>query len=133
MPAVTILDDEYATLWYHPAEKVIHHEIHKFLVPGAFEKLLSTGAELMERHGASKWLSDDRNNVVISPQDLDWADNHWIPRVQKAGFRYWAIVVPAHAVAAMQMKSLQAKRSRQNIEVGMFGSVEEGMAWLRSR
>ncbi len=129
----TILDDEYATLWFHSDEKIVHHQIHKFLVPGAFEKLLSAGAELLERHGASKWLSDDRNNVVVSPEDLDWADTHWIPRVQKAGFKYWAIVVPGHAVAQLQMKALQAKRRRQNIDVAMFESVEDALAWLKSR
>jgi hypothetical protein len=133
MEPKTILDDEYATLWYHPEEKVVHHQIHKFLVPGAFEKLLSSGAELMEQHRATKWLSDDRNNVVVSPEDLKWADEQWLPRVRKAGFRYWAIVVPANVVASMQMKALQAKRRRENIDVSMFESVDEAMAWLASR
>jgi hypothetical protein len=82
MAAMTVLDDEYATLWYHPEEKVVHHQIHEFLVPGVFEKLLSTGADLMEGHGARKWLSDDRANVVVSPEDLKWADDHWAPRVE---------------------------------------------------
>jgi hypothetical protein len=132
MEAETILDDEYATLWYHPEEKVVHHQIHKFLVPGVFEKLLSSGAELMEQHRATKWLSDDRNNVVVSPEDLKWADEQWLPRVRKAGFRHWAIVAPANVVASMQMKALQAKRRRENIEVLMFESVEEAMAWLAS-
>jgi hypothetical protein len=133
MAATTVLDDEYATLWYHPEEKIVHHQIHKFLVPGVFEKLLSTGADLMEKHGACKWLSDDRANVVVSPEDLKWADDHWAPRVQKAGFKYWAIVVPSNAVAALQMKALQAKRAAQNIEVAMFETVDEAMAWLTSR
>jgi hypothetical protein len=133
MPTTTILDDEYVTLWYHPEEKIVHHKIHKFLVPGVLEKLLSTGADLMERHGAVKWLSDDRNNVVVSPEDLRWADEQWAPRVQKAGFKYWAVVAPATAVAGLQMRALQAKRRKQNIEVAMFETVEEGLAWLTSR
>jgi hypothetical protein len=51
----------------------------------------------------------------------------------KAGFKYWAIVVPANAVAALQMKALQAKRTAQQIEVAMFETVDEAMAWLTSR
>ena len=133
MSKQTILDTEYATLWYHPEEKVIHHKIHKFLVAGVFEKLLSAGAELMETHGAVKWLSDDRNNVVVSPEDLEWSDRIWAPRVLRAGFKYWAIVVPSMAVAELQMKALQAKRRQQGILVEMFETVEEAMAWLNSR
>jgi hypothetical protein len=131
--AVTVIEDEYVTLWYHPDDKIVHHRIHKFLVPGVFEKLLGTGAELMERHGAEKWLSDDRNNVVVSPEDLAWAEENWVPRVLKAGFKHWAIVVPSTAVAEMQMKALQAKRRKQGITVEMFEVVDDAMAWLRSR
>jgi len=133
MPMQTILDDEHATLWYHPEEKVIHHEIHRFMVPGVFERLLSRGAELMEEHGAVKWLSDDRSNIVVSPEDLEWSNTTWFPRVQKAGFRFWAIVVPSQAVAGMQMKALRAKRQKQGVEVEMFESVEAAMEWLGSR
>jgi malonyl CoA-acyl carrier protein transacylase len=132
VPPTTILDDEFATLWYHPDEKVVHHKIHKFLVAGVFERLLNTGAELLEKHGAVKWLSDDRNNVVLSPEDRQWSDTVWAPRVLKLGFRYWAIVVPGQAVAELQMKQLKAKRQKQGLVVEMFETPEQAMAWLRS-
>jgi hypothetical protein len=61
------------------------------------------------------------------------AEENWVPRVLKAGFKHWAIVVPSTAVAEMQMKALQAKRRKQGIAVEMFEAVEEAMAWLRSR
>ena len=133
MPTETIIDDEFVTLWYHPDQKVIHHKIHKFLVPGVFERLLSTGAELMEKRGAVKWLSDDRNNVVVAPEDREWSDKTWAPRVMKAGFKYWAIVVPSQAVAELQMRALRAKRQKQGLAVEMFETVEAAMAWLTSR
>jgi len=130
---VTVIDDEFVTLWYHPDEKVVHHQIHKFLVAGVFERLLSKGAELLETHGATKWLSDDRNNVVVSPEDLAWSDTVWAPRVLKAGFKHWAIVVPSTAVAELQMKALRTKRQKQGLTVEMFERVEDAMAWLESR
>jgi hypothetical protein len=133
MPPVTIIDDAFVTLWYHPEQKVIHHQIHQFLVAGAFQRLLTAGAELMEKHGAAKWLSDDRNNVVLSPDDREWSDTVWAPRVLKAGFKYWAIVVPSQAVAELQMKALRAKREKQGLVVEMFVSVEDAMTWLTTR
>ncbi len=133
MPRVTILDDEYASLWYHPESKIVHHKMKEFLVPGVLRTLLTAGAELLEKHGATKWLSDDRNNVVAVPEDLKWADDIWYPRVVKAGFKHWAIVVPSKAVAAMQMKTLQSRRRRDGIEVEMFETVEQAQAWLESR
>lgn len=131
-PPITLIDDEFVSLWYHVDAKVVHHKIKTFLTPGVFERLLSTGADVLEKHGVKKWLSDDRNNVVIAPEDMKWADAVWHPRVQMAGFRYWAIVVPSMAVGALQLKSVLQKRRKQGLIVELFETVDEAMAWLRS-
>jgi hypothetical protein len=133
MPPITVLDDAYVSLWYHPDTKIIHHRMKQFLAPGVFQKLLTAGAELMEEHKATKWLSDDRDNAVAVPEDLVWAEQVWHPRAARAGFKYWAIVVPAAMVAALQMRTLQARRRKEGIEVETFETVEKAMAWLESR
>jgi hypothetical protein len=89
MSTVTILDDEYMGLWYHPGTGVVHHRIKNYLVQGGFRKLLSASAEPLETHRATKYLSDDRNNVVVDPEDVKWADDNWYPRVIKAGLKHW--------------------------------------------
>ncbi len=133
MAPITILDDDYVSLWYHPETKIVHHKMKQFLIPGVFQKLLTAGAELMEKHKATKWLSDDHDNAVAVPADLAWAEDVWHPRVAKAGFKYWAIVAPSTTVASMQMRSLQAKRRKEGVEVETFETVEKAMAWLESR
>jgi hypothetical protein len=84
----------------------------------------------MEQHGARKWLSDDRNNVVVAPEDIKWADEVWFPRVKRAGFEYWAVVVPSLTVGAVQLKNLQTKRRAQGVTVELFETIEAAMAWL---
>jgi hypothetical protein len=69
----------------------------------------------------------------VAPEDREWSDKVWAPRVMKAGFKYWAIVVPSQAVAELQMKALRAKRQKQGLAVEMFETVEAAMAWLTSR
>jgi len=133
MPPDTILDDTYASLWYHPETKIVHHRMKQFLPPGVFQRLLTAGAELMEKHGATRWLSDDRDNVVSAPEDLKWADEVWYPRVVRAGFKHWAIVVPARAVPAMQIDLLKAKRLKDGIEVETFETAGDALTWLESR
>jgi hypothetical protein len=132
VPPTTLIDDEFVSLWYHAEDKVVHHKIKSFLGRGVFEKLLTSGAELLEKHGAEKWLSDDRSNIVITPEDMKWAAEVWHPRVRKAGFKYWAIVVPTMTVGALQLRSLQMKRRSQGLTVELFETVEEAMAWLKS-
>ena len=95
-------------LWAEESLDLIQLPEHLIKSPAealdVFEKILTTGAEYLEEHGAQKWLSDDRNSVVIAEEDVHWGETVWAPRVIEAGFRYWAVVTPATAVAAEQME-----------------------------
>ena len=132
MKPITIIEDEYAGLWYHPDSRVVRHQIRGFLPRGYFEKLLTTGAEYLERHGAQKWLSDDESSVVIAQEDVELGDTVWAPRVIKAGFKYWAIVNPSGAVAAQQMKTFVAEYRERGVSVRLFENVSDALAWLDS-
>jgi hypothetical protein len=131
MPPVTILDDEHMSLWYHPESGIVHHRIQKYLVQGGFRKLLTAGAELLETHRATKYLSDDRSNVVVDPEDVKWADENWYPRVIKAGLKRWALVLPSTTVGTLQAKTILQDRRNRGLEVEGFSSLEPAMAWLQ--
>jgi hypothetical protein len=133
MPTVTMIDDEYVSLWYHPETGIVHHKIHKYLVPGVFEKLLTAGAELLESHGATKYLSDDRSNVVVAPDDIKWAEENWYPRVSKAGLRHWALVLPSTMVGTVQARAIVEERRKKGLDVEGFDTIEAAMTWLQSR
>lgn len=133
MQTLTILDDEHVSLWYHPETGIVHHRIHKYLVPGVFRKLLTAGAEVLEKHGATKYLSDDRSNVVVAPDDIKWADENWYPRVRKAGLKHWALVLPSTMVGSVQARTILEDRRKQGLDVEGFDSIEAAMAWLQSK
>lgn len=133
MSTVTVFDDEYMSLWYYPETGIVHHRIKGYLPQGGFRKLLNASADLVETHRASKYVSDDRSNVVVDPDDTRWADDHWYPRVAKAGLKHWALVMPSTIVGTVQGKSILETRRRQGLDVEGFGGVEDALAWLRSR
>lgn len=133
MPTETVFDDEFMSLWYYPDTGVVHHRIKGYLPQGGFRKLLDASAELLEKYRASKYVSDDRDNVVVDPDDIRWADDHWYPRVAKAGLRHWALVLPSTMVGTLQAKSILETRRRQGLDVEGFGRLEDAMAWLQSR
>ena len=125
---------DYMELWYHPGSKIVHHKMKKILPNGGHKELLSTGADYMEKYGAIKWLSDDRDMIVVKEEDYKWADEEWWPRVLKAGFKYWAIVKPTNSVFGnMQMKRFVREYRDRGVIVEMFNSVEAALEWLESK
>lgn len=133
MSAITIIDNDFATLWYHPDKKIVHHQFHKFIFGQAFRDVLTRGAEIFEQYGARKWLSDDTNNGALPKDDSEWALGVWQPRVMKAGWKYWAIVMPEKVIGQMNMRRWAKTYSEQGIEVEMFSDPDEAMRWLASK
>ncbi len=132
MSAVTVLENEYATLWYHPEAKVVHHQFHKYMFGEAFRSVLTTGVEVMKKNGAHKWLSDDRNNSALSPEDTDWGLTVWTPQVMAAGWKYWAVVLPEKAVGQMNMKRFIEDYSTRGVKVQVFSDPDKALKWLES-
>ena len=128
-----ILDNEYITLWYYPQKKIVHHEFHKFSYGKTLHDALSAGAALLEEKGAQKWLSDDRKNTSLSKDDLNWTATVWRPRVIKAGWKYWAIVLPEKILGQMVMKRIIEEYANTGVTVKLFSDTDEAMRWLESQ
>src|SRR5215204_4145357 len=106
---VTIVQSPAVTLWYHPDKKIIHHQIHKFVTGSEFRGFLLAGTEVLRKHLARKWLSDDRANMVLGKADMEWSETEWAPQTARAGWRYWAIVKPEKVLATVAMERLVTK------------------------
>ena len=132
MPKIVALDNAYALVQIDTDQRMVHHKFKKFIYGQAFREALTAGAELMEKHRAIKWLSDDRENAALPPEDAEWAKSFWFPRVRKAGWKHWAVVMPAKVVGKMNMEQFVAQYREQGIEVRVFTRDVEAVAWLTS-
>jgi hypothetical protein len=130
MKKVTVIDTNLVSLWYYPDAKIVHHQIKGFISGQPFRDFLMAGSELMKKHGAEKWLSDDRDCPVVRPEDIDWGDAHWFPQTAAAGWRYWAIVAPAKMVGQAVIKELTIKYAKQGVTSQWFTDPHDAMAWL---
>lgn len=133
MAPITIVDNEYATLLYHPDKKIVHHQFKQWVPGKVFREILTKGVETLEKNGGAKWLSDDRGNAAIPPEDAEWATTVWSPRVVKAGWKFWAIVMPEKVLGQMNMRQFISLNAELGVTVRLFSDPIEAMAWLESQ
>jgi hypothetical protein len=133
MPTQIILDNDDATLWYHPEPKIVHHRLKRYVYGSALHAVLELGAKTLESHRATKWLSDDRNNGALSPADEIWGKDIWFPRVLRAGWKHWAIVQPEKVVGQLNMKRFKETYAKSGLNVQMFSDPELAEKWLVSQ
>jgi hypothetical protein len=124
-----VLENEFVCLWYHPEERIVHHQFRKFIWGEQFREALNEGLRVFEHEGATKWLSDDRENSALSKDDTEWSMSDWFPRVAKAGWKHWAIVLPQNVIGQMNMTRISAAYSARGVTVRVFDEPGAALDW----
>ncbi len=132
MPKFTVLDTDYATLWYYPETRIVHHVFHKFIYGDKFRGVLEKGLEIFQQYGANKWLSDDRKNSALPKADSEWGLNDWNPRVFASGWKYWAVVMPDKVAGQSNIDWLMRENIQQDLVAKVFEDSDEALAWLEA-
>ena len=130
MTTQTIVENEFATLMYHTDTKILHHIFHKQIKGEAFRHLLNSGIEVLQEHGATKWLSDDRLHVQLPEEDTIWAKTDFFPRAMEAGWQHWAIVMPPRALALLNLKEFIDSYRPFGLHVMVFKDDKQALKWL---
>jgi hypothetical protein len=126
-----VLQNGFATLVYHATFKIVHHTLHKPVSGAPFREVLTRGVELFERYGANKWLSDDRGNGALHPDDGKWTMDVWSARTVAAGWKYWAIVMPDAALGRANMRRFIREYADRGVDVRVFENPEDALTWLK--
>lgn len=130
MSKITILDTNYATLWYHPESNIVHHVFHRFIYGEEFREVLNKGVEVFKERNAQKWLSDDRKNSALPTEDVEWSMTEWFPTAFESGWKYWAIVMPDKIAGQLNMNRFLKTYIERGLVVQVFENTEEAMNWL---
>lgn len=134
MEKITVLENEFVSLWFHPDEKIVHHQFHKKTIYSeVFREVLLKGTGLINEHGAHKWLSDDRLHVVLAQQDADWSVNDWFPNTLNSGWKYWAIVQPENLIGKMEIDGFTTAYASRGLIVKYFDESSEAFEWLKNQ
>jgi hypothetical protein len=133
MTPTNIIDNDHATLVFHEDKKIVHHTWKKAIEGDNFRNVLLSGIDLLKKHEAHKWLSDDRGMTApLSEEDTEWSQAEWFPRAKEAGWQFWALVVPPDVKSRINLSEFVFNYSQQGLRVAVFTTPEDAMKWLET-
>ncbi|HTW94299.1 MAG TPA: hypothetical protein VMD30_05880 [Tepidisphaeraceae bacterium] len=86
--------------------------------------------ELLQRHGATKMLSDDTALESIHTEDQRWIIKEWLPRALTAGLRATASKAPNSYFARLSVANIQAEAPK-SLTIRTFPTLPEARQWLQ--
>lgn len=125
-----VLDNEFATVRYYPAEGYIYHTFHGPMHGEPFKVIMNGALDHLIANGGTKWLSDDRKNAQFNPDDIEFALQDWGPRAANNGWKFWALVVPESVAGQEGMLAIVQLMYELGVRVAIFTEVEEAREWL---
>lgn len=129
----TVISTDTATLKVYPEKGIVHHEFHKFMFGDNFRNFMTKAAEVFTQNRCHKWLSDDRGNSALKPEDMNWATTVWEKKVLKAGWKSWAIVLPEKVIGQMSIKKIAEHYKSLGVNVNAFSDPNQAMTWLEQQ
>jgi hypothetical protein len=119
------------TLSWEPTErylKVVRVGFHK----GApFHTELEKILEELAAHGGYRQLNDFRKMKPVAPEDQDFINRDWLPRLVRAGLRRSAVLAPESAIAQMSLTAVVARVADVELNTNYFGDEQAAVDWLR--
>jgi hypothetical protein len=101
-----------------------------------YRAALDRSLDLVKKHKARRWLAImHESSGVLPPEEADWMQRDWFPRLLAAGGRRFAIVVPKAALAALQLNRIKREIDSEKPDPDAFlnqyfDDVGEARAWL---
>lgn len=127
---ISIVDNDVISVWVYPHRHMIHHQMKGYCYGERFKEALTKGTDAMEHYKATKWLSDDRGNGALPPEDTDWAEKTWFPRTKAAGWQHWSVVKPEKVIGQINLARFVKKFAALGINARMFSDLDEAVKWL---
>ena len=121
---------------YLPTEDVLLTEVLLPLNEAQYRAYNDAMVPALQHYGTGRMLRDNRRNGVISQANQEWMVDDWFPRALQAGLRQAVILNSPDAFnqfAVMNVtERLAPQLERAGMQLRVFATPEEGLAWLRS-
>lgn len=98
-----------------------------------FQKGCDMVIQLMQEKGVSKVLTDNSSAKLFSTKDQQWLNQNWLPRAEKAGYRYSATVLgDSDAFVKYAVQSIASKRDQTKFQSRFFKTRDDAISWLKN-
>ena len=131
MEAHLLMDKDFAKVTYHPELKMgkilwkRKPEIDEYKIP--FNELLEYGL----KHQIDNFLSDIRDQGVISPDHRKWFENEAVPEaVNKCGLKRAAVVFEGNVFKQYYLNMILSVTNKFNLSLKTFNSEQKALDWI---
>jgi hypothetical protein len=121
----------YAETSWDEVNHVVKTTFKGYMSSEQFREVYDNIIDCCNKFRADKTLCDCRNYVTIRPEDQKWLTENWAPRLQRAGVKKTALILPENAIQKQVIDKTTKTAEAVSDSIGTFGNLEAAMAWIK--
>lgn len=88
--------------------------------------------EYAEKHSTDNFLSDIRNQSVVSPENRKWFEEVMLPRAIEAGLKRAGVVFDGNVFKKYYINMILQVTNKFKLPLKAFNSEEDAILWFKS-
>ena len=128
----SILNNDYAEISYDSELKLGKIVWKRKTSMEEYQHAFITLLEDIKVHGTENFLSDIRNQSVVSPEARKWFEAEMIPNAIKFGVKRAAVIFDGSVFKKYYLNMILQATNKFGLPLKMFGTEEEALAWFKS-
>ena len=124
-----LFEHEKAFLQYNEEVNSVELIWKKFQDPETYQLMFKKGVEFIKEYKATGFLSDIRNEGVVSPDSSKWLQQVIMPKAISYGLKKIAVVMNSDVFKEFYIKGIQKSAEKEMMQY--FDSVEAANVWLK--
>lgn len=129
----TVFESEYARLTYEEDLKLLTITwANKKVTFEEYQKPFSEAIDFMAKKRVDSYISDIRNQGIISPDYRKWLQEIAMPRAANAGLKRVIGVANVNVFKQYYINHVFQSAKKFGIPFKMFNTIEEAKEWIKS-
>ncbi|WP_299824337.1 STAS/SEC14 domain-containing protein [uncultured Pontibacter sp.] len=127
---ITSTGKPYLTIYYNEQHNWVYNNWIGYVTPDNVKQGSLAVLDALETYHTPLGLNDNRELVGPWDQVVGWIETEWIPRAEKAGLQFYALVVDAEAFAAASAAKMLNK-VHNKFDMRIFNDITAAEDWLQ--
>ena len=127
-----ILNESYVDVQYDEERYLIKVYWKSEMTSEEYRKAFSLAIDSAKTHRIDSYLSDIRNQKLVSPNDRKWFEEIAFPNAIKAGLKRAAVVFSGNVFKKYYLNNILAKSKKYKLPMKFFTTEEDALIWFDS-
>jgi len=128
-----VLDTNYAEVTFDKAKSLGMIKWKGKCTSEEYQNAFSSLLDIQTANNITRYISDIRNQAVISPADRKWFETVALPRAIEQGLKAAAVVFDGNAFKKYYINVILASTNKFGLPMKVFSELDESINWIMNK